>query len=174
MSEIDKTILQKFIQLASEKLEGEWLLIGGNVLPLLGVEYRTTMDIDFIGLGKKEQSQQLELMKLAQELGLPAESINQAGLIFLERISDYAENLVLIQERASVRLYRPNSFLFLQLKVNRLSESDLSDCIEMIKISKKDEEAFLLSRSLSFFKKVLKKSKYPNRVQELIELLEKH
>ena len=68
--------------------------------------------------------------------GLPVETINQAAGLFLRKIANWNKMLVpLIKGTATI--YRPNVTLFLLLKMERLSESDLGDCIEFIKFSKK-------------------------------------
>ena len=50
MKPIDVKILKKFLKIAGIELSGEWVLMGGTVLPLLGVDYRTTVDIDFVSV----------------------------------------------------------------------------------------------------------------------------
>lgn len=85
MNTINHRLLKKFIDLAASKLEGDWILIGGSLLPLLGIEARTTTDIDFVNLNPRKSSNQdtLELMEIAESLKLPVEAINQAGAFFL-------------------------------------------------------------------------------------------
>ena len=72
------------------------MLIGGTVLPLLGIDHRVTMDIDLIPLKPdKENSSLLSLMELAEKLDLPVETINSAGLYFLKKIPNYHTELVI-------------------------------------------------------------------------------
>jgi hypothetical protein len=73
-------------------------------------------------------------MTIAEKIGLAPEAINQAGAFFLNRIPRWEDNLVPILQTKHFSLSRPNSFLFLQLKIARLSESDLGDCLNMLKI----------------------------------------
>ncbi len=79
-------------------------------------------------------------MKLAEDLGLPVETINQASLYFLEKIPNYIKELVILHKGKSATIYRPNVNLFIQLKVGRLSESDLADCLEFLKYARKTKE----------------------------------
>lgn len=132
--------LQKFIKLALKNLEGEWLLLGGMVLPALGVDHRVTMDIDFVGLSRKERSQSLELMKLTEKLGLPVESINQAADVFLDRIEGFRSRLVLLAEAKNCKIFRPDASLYLVLKIGRMSESDFSDCVEWLRLCNRAKE----------------------------------
>jgi hypothetical protein len=37
---IDSKMMKKFINVAVDRLEGDWIIIGGTVLPLLGVDLR--------------------------------------------------------------------------------------------------------------------------------------
>ncbi|MBF0443814.1 MAG: hypothetical protein HQK54_18040, partial [Oligoflexales bacterium] len=75
---ITEELIHSFLKLAGERLEGDWVILGGSVLPLLGINYRVTIDID-IGscLPDVSQKQILILMEIAEKLGLPVESVNQ-------------------------------------------------------------------------------------------------
>ncbi len=134
MMAIDLKTGKKFLELASKELKGKWVVLGGTVMVLLGVKERFTVDIDLAGPETATQADTLKLMAIAEKIGLPPEAINQAGAFFLYRIPKWQENLMPIIETKQFSLYRPNSFLFLQLKISRLSESDLSDCLNMLKI----------------------------------------
>ena len=81
MKGLDHKVMKKFLKLAGARLSGDWVLLGGTLLPALGVDHRVTIDID---LAHKDQdgSQTLELMQIAEDLGLPVETINQAGAFF--------------------------------------------------------------------------------------------
>lgn len=76
MKSLNTQILSKFLKQASSSLTGEWILVGGTLLPALGLNVRSTVDIDLIPLTKKDNSQTLELMKLTKSLNLPIETIN--------------------------------------------------------------------------------------------------
>jgi hypothetical protein len=131
---INSLLMNQFIRLAVDQLEGDWVIIGGTVLPLLGIDIRVTVDIDLVSLEIKNSNQQnLKLMQIAESLGMPIESVNQAGAYFLSKIPDAKDNLILFCESKKCKIYRPNVYLFLKLKVARLSESDLEDCCAMVK-----------------------------------------
>lgn len=97
MSRIDAEMLQSFVRLAAERLKGDWVVIGGCVLPLLGVEHRTTVDIDVAGPRDADADQVFILMEIAEELGLPVEAINQAGAFFLRRIEGWPDHVVVVR-----------------------------------------------------------------------------
>lgn len=124
-----KKILEKLVQKTLKDLKGNWIIIGGSVLPLVGVEYRSTVDIDMIPMSESGNDSVLDLMRLAEGLGLPVESVNSAGLFFLKKIHDWEERIVLHQESKKCRIYRPQFDLYLELKISRLSESDETDII---------------------------------------------
>jgi len=140
MSLLTKELLEEFLNIAGDKLSGDWIVIGGTVLPLIGITYRVTVDIDFIGKTELQQTQNIELMNIVTELGLPVENINQAGAYFLSKIDNFEEHLILIHQGSSASIFRPNLFLYLQLKLNRLSETDFTDCVQYIKYSKENHE----------------------------------
>lgn len=125
--------LKKFVQLASKSLTGEWVIIGGTVMAVLGLDYRVTVDIDFVNLnGKGSNSESLKLMEIAETLGLPVEAVNQAGAYFLSKIDDAREHLVEIQKGPRCTIYRPDVYLFVRLKLGRFTQTDLDDCLVMI------------------------------------------
>ncbi len=166
--------LRRFLDLAGSRLDGEWILLGGTVLPLLGVEYRVTADIDLVNLRESQSGSALRLMELAEKLGLPIESINQAAAYFLHKIPKYQKHLVLLHQGKSATLYRPDAYLFVRLKLGRLSESDLSDCIEFIKLEKKNEKSISESEKkelmLLLRKELSKKEQNENRMERLQQL----
>lgn len=133
MTTVDRALLERFVKLAGRRLRGDWVVMGGGVLPLLGIEHRVTVDVDVAGPADAGQDQTLELMRIAEELGLPVEAINQAGAFFLHRIGGWREDLVTVHEGPTATIHRPNVTLFLLLKISRLSESDLADCTELLR-----------------------------------------
>ena len=65
MNVVDGSLLQRFLSLAGERLRGDWVVIGGCVLPLRGVEQRTTLDIDIAGPDTAGMSDTLLLFGIA-------------------------------------------------------------------------------------------------------------
>jgi hypothetical protein len=129
MKVLDAKLLAKFLQLASEKLKGRWLLVGGTLLPAVGIDVRSTVDIDLVGLGDTERLQNLELMELAEKLGLSIESINQAADYFVKNSKYHESDLIPLKRGKSAVIYRPSLQLYWQLKIARLTESDVADCL---------------------------------------------
>lgn len=140
MTEINSLLLKKFINEALKHLNGEWIIFGGTVLPLLNIDHRTTIDIDIAPIERNNKNQNLDLMQIAEDIGLPIEAINQAGSFFLYKIPDWRKNILLVKKNKTCSIYRPNGTLFLQLKISRLSSTDLSDCLVMIKYCKQNKE----------------------------------
>jgi hypothetical protein len=136
MEVIDQALLKKFVKLAGERLKGRWVLLGGTLLPLLGIEYRATSDIDLAGLGNAERGQILQLMDLATELGLPVESINQAAAYFLMKHEPFEDHLILLHHGKNADIFRPDLYLFLAMKLGRFSPTDASDCLALIRLEK--------------------------------------
>lgn len=132
MIPLDTRALHAFLKLAGDKLTGDWVIVGGSVLPMLGVDHRSTVDIDIAGPDDADMAQTLALMEIADSLGLPVEAINQAASYFLRRIDGWEQHLVPLHRGSSARLFRPDPTLFLLLKIPRLSESDLADCLAFL------------------------------------------
>jgi hypothetical protein len=173
---IHAKLMQLFIEHAITQLEGDWVILGGSVLPLIGLDLRVTVDIDIAQISSPsrktiaENQSTLTLMDIAQSLGLPVETINQAGSYFLSKIPDANENLILFKQGKSCKIYRPNLYLFIKLKVARLSESDLEDCVAMIDQfpdeHKKDQKRILATIKASL------KSATPETQNRRLALLE--
>ena len=142
MTGLTAATLWRFVELAGERLTGDWVVIGGCVLPLLGIEHRVTVDIDVAGPDEADMHQSLVLMEIAEELGLGAEAVNQAGAHFLRLVPDWREHLVEIHRGAGATLHLPDATLFLLLKLRRLSESDLDDCRAMLERVRERREPF--------------------------------
>ena len=99
MRAITRSTLAKFVKLAGDRLTGDWVIIGGVVLPILGIDIRSTTDIDVAGPPDASQAQMLTLMDIVATLGLPVESINQAGAYFLYKIKNWQNMILLIHRR---------------------------------------------------------------------------
>lgn len=176
MKALDAKLLQKFIKSAGRRLKGEWLLIGGTVLPAVGIDIRTTVDIDIVGLGAAEAAQNLELMTVAEELGLPVETVNQAGAFFVRKTGYRPDELILLHRGASASIYRPSLGLYWKLKVARLSESDLEDCRHYLRFCTKQKDKIDKKSLMKFLKaRAAGKSntpEYHDRLRALIQLIE--
>ena len=141
MIEINTEIMDLFFKKADSALDGEFAILGGSVLPLVGINTRVTLDIDLVNIHQESSGQNvLKLMEIAQELGLPIEAINQAAAFFVYRIPGWQKNLIKVFDGKRAQFYRTNSTLFVRLKISRMSETDLSDCIEMLRFAKKSKE----------------------------------
>ena len=126
--------LKKFVEIVSERLTGEWVVIGGTVLPILGVDHRVTLDLDFIRIREKEgSSDSLILMEIAEQIGLPIEAVNQAGAYFFSKVENANDHLVILRKGSKCTIYRPDVWLYIALKLGRFTETDLEDCLFMIK-----------------------------------------
>lgn len=128
MKNLNSKFLRKFLELVSRELEGRWLLVGGTLLPAVGIDVRATVDIDLVGLGPKEKMQNLELMTLAEKLGLHIEAINQAAEFFVSKHSPTSDDMIIVVKGKRAQIFRPRVELYWKLKVSRMTEADLLDC----------------------------------------------
>jgi hypothetical protein len=168
MINLNNQHLKKFIELGLEQLTGDWIIIGGTILPLLEIDYRVTTDIDlaFTTSGGKDQT--LELMQIAEQMSLPIEAINQAGAFFLFRISDWKNKIILLKKNKKTAFYRPNTTLFLELKIARMSETDLMDCFKMIEYFKHELDGKKINRLIK--SELQKEKSNKDRAKRLKEL----
>ncbi len=132
MKNIDETLVKRFAKLTADRLSGKWVIIGGSVLPLMGAGHRVTNDIDLAGPKQATQGDMIRLYEIAEELGLPIEAVNQAASFFIQKIPGWEKNLVAVCKGTKGVVFRPTVRLFVELKIRRLSETDLADCIKML------------------------------------------
>lgn len=152
--------------MASTRLEGEWVLLGGSVLPLLGIDYRITIDID---LAYKEERcpYTLEVMDLATDLALPVETINQAGSYFLHKIKDFDKHIKILARGKACTIYRPDLYLYLRLKIDRFSLNDYHDCLKFIQYCQEHNELEGFEKALKMLNAYSKKAKGEKKDQIL-------
>jgi hypothetical protein len=77
-----------------------------------------------------------ELLRMALELGLPAEAVNQAGAFFLRELPGWRDELVVHHRGTSAIVLVPNTTLYLLSKLGPLSASDLGDCLAMLSFAR--------------------------------------
>ncbi|MBL9024146.1 MAG: hypothetical protein JNL21_18280 [Myxococcales bacterium] len=124
---LDRSQIEAIVKAVAERLEGSWLLVGGSLVALELEPGRTTEDVDLVGM-EGTQAERFALMDLAFDLGLPIEAVNSAADFFVRRIDGWETELSVLRAGPRATVYRPNTTLFILLKVGRLSERDLEDC----------------------------------------------
>ena len=91
----------------------------------------------------------------------------------MEKIPNYSERLVLLYQGKSATIYRPNVNLYIELKVKRLTDSDLSDCLRFLKYARKIKERVEQDYLKTVIKLEIQKSpRKDNRLQRLEKLRE--
>ncbi len=135
---LDRRTLDKFLHLAADRLDGDWVVVGGMVLPLVGIEHRVTLDLDVAGPEGNRQT--LELLELASELGLAPEAVNQAAAFFLHRIDGWQDHLIPVRKGIRGTFHRPDATLYVLLKLGRLTETDLVDCRRYVDWAREHDE----------------------------------
>jgi hypothetical protein len=136
MKPLGRKKIEKVLRESMDRIEGEWVLVGGSLLVVQGFSDRSTVDIDLVGLSNPTQSAALELMKVAEANGIPIEAVNQAASYFVLRIENVRDHLVPWISGKKGRLYEPDLYLYVSTKIGRLSETDLSDSIAWIRARK--------------------------------------
>jgi predicted nucleotidyltransferase len=129
---LDRDRIDAVVQAVADRLVGDWLLIGGALVSLWLEPRRVTEDVDLVGIAHTG-ADRLALLGLATELGLPVEALNSAADFFVYRIADWSEQIELFRQGHAGRIYRPSPTLLLLLKIGRLSDQDLGDCLALLK-----------------------------------------
>ncbi len=128
---MDRQRIDAIVQAVADRLDGEWLLVGGSLVALWIDGRRTTEDVDLVPVrGPKDA--RMALLRLAADLGLPVEALNSAADFFVERIPRWTSEIELLRKGKRGTVYRPSPTLFLLLKIRRLSEEDLADCLALL------------------------------------------
>ena len=95
---------------------------------------RATEDIDLISV-VQGPDRRYQLMDFALAHGVPLEAVNSAADFFLRRFPDWRDQLEVLHAGAHARIFRPTPTLFLLLKVGRMSEADLGDCLALLNLA---------------------------------------
>lgn len=138
---INKIQYGRFLDLVTENLEGDWVIIGGALLAILNADSRATADIDMCPVGEMTNQMRLQLMDLALNAGLPVEAINPSADFFLRQIPNWKSALIPFKKGKMGLIYRPSLELYLKLKLNRGTDSDIQDCVSFIKWHKENSLA---------------------------------
>jgi hypothetical protein len=140
---LDTTVIVALLDAAERRLEGEWLLVGGALASIWFSPDRTTEDVDLIGLSGTNE-ERLALMELAREVGLPVEAVNSAADYFVRKTAGWRDQLDVLRKTERLTVYRPTPTLFLLLKLGRLTEQDLDDCLQLLDFA--DREGLSVDR----------------------------
>jgi hypothetical protein len=123
--------IESFVRAVGEQLDGEWLLVGGGAAAMWFLPGRVTEDIDLFGLGASNR-ERADLLELAERESLPLEIVNTTADHFVRRVQDWRGQLEVLHRGSRAVVYRPTATLFLLLKIARLSETDLGDCLALL------------------------------------------
>jgi hypothetical protein len=135
--ELGRERLEELLAALAERLDGDWLLLGGALVALWLEPRRVTEDIDLVSLAGLPE-QRFQLMEFAATAGLSIEAVNSAADYFVRRIPGWQQEIELFRTGPRARIYRPTPTLFLLVKIGRLSDQDLVDCLAMIARARKD------------------------------------
>lgn len=127
-----------FINNIADDIESDWVIIGGSLLAIIHASDRSTADIDICPIHDISNEDRLLLMNVAIKSGLPIEAINPSADFFLRQIPHWKSALVLLKPGKKGNIFRPSLELYLKLKLNRGSDTDIKDCLSFIEWHKKN------------------------------------
>jgi hypothetical protein len=87
----DRDRIQAFLVRAGDRLDGDWLLVGGAAAAVWFASERSTEDIDLVCM----------------------EAVNSAADFFVRRIDGWQDHVVLLHRGARATIYRPDATLFI-------------------------------------------------------------
>lgn len=157
-----------FLQSMVTELEGDWVLIGGSLLAVINAESRFTSDIDLCSIDELSNEKRISLMKLAEQAGLSIEAINPAADYFLKQVPNWKNSLVILQNGIKGNLYRPSLELYMALKLNRGTDTDIKDCLSFIRWHLKNNIDFDREK---IKKTILEKAQSISKFDEILGLL---
>lgn len=128
---VDRKQVEELLSRAAEQLAGEWVLVGGALALIWLGGTRATEDVDLFPI-RPAAGDRLALMDLAAGVGLPIEAVNSAADYFVRKVAGWEQMLEVLRKGPRATIYRPNPTLFVLLKIQRLSESDLGDCLLLL------------------------------------------
>lgn len=129
---ITRNQYDEFLKNILEEIDSDWVIIGGSLLAIIHASDRSTADIDICPLNEMTNEHRLLLMNVAVRSGLPIEVINPGADFFLRQIPNWKASLILFKSGKKGNLFRPSLELYLKLKLNRGSDTDIADCISFI------------------------------------------
>jgi len=124
---VNRDSIPALFEAIARDISGDWVLVGGALLRVLGLTDRVTIDIDLVPLGKVTNRDQLAVMEIAEKNGFPPEAVNFGAEYFVKKQKGWEKELVLLRDTGKARIYRPTKRLFRRLKEGRATETDLAD-----------------------------------------------
>jgi hypothetical protein len=140
---LDTEAVRALLAEAERRLTGDWLLVGGALASIWFSPGRVTEVVDLIGLGGTN-AERLALMELASSVGLPVEAVNSAADYFVQKTPGWQAELEVLRATERMRILRPTPTLFVVLKIGRLTEQDLDDCLLLLDFA--EREGLLVDR----------------------------
>lgn len=128
---LDRQRIVEWLASVADALEGRFLVAGGAAAAAWFSPARTTEDIDIVAIDGGN-TERLALLDHAAAAGLPIEAVSSTIDYFLRAIPDWREHLVEMHRGPRATVLRPDATLFLHLKLRRLSEADLGDCVALL------------------------------------------
>ena len=124
---VNRDSIPALFEAIARDISGDWVLVGGALLRVLGLTDRVTIDIDLVPIGKVTNRDQLAVMEIAEKNGFPPEAVNFGAEYFVKKQKGWEKELVLLRDTGKARIYRPTKRLFRRLKEGRATETDLAD-----------------------------------------------
>jgi hypothetical protein len=129
--ELDRDRIERFLDRAARELTGRWVVVGGAAAAVWFAAERTTQDIDIIG-SDGTNAERLHLLEVADAEGLPIETVNTGADYYVRRTAGWDTEVIELRRGANATIYRPTATMYLLLKLARLSEQDLDDCLALL------------------------------------------
>ncbi len=140
MKPVDPRSLQKFVQLVSDELQGDWAICSSVILPLINAATQVFSDIDIALPAAAEPQELLRLMGIAERLGWPVETVHFHASHYAQSVPEWRRQLLPLRKTRTCAVYRPDVNLFIGMHVRRLTETDLTDCLDYLSYALREGE----------------------------------
>jgi hypothetical protein len=151
IAQVTTETVSKFCsEVAVKHFSGHWCILGSAVVTYLcdGKRITTDMDLCHMDVDAATNDDALSCAMAAEELGLLVESINLAASYFFTKIPAEDRAVVALRTFPHLTLFRPDATTFLCMKIGRLTELDLTDCVFMAEKFPDELRPEVLSRYL--------------------------
>lgn len=140
MKPVDPRSLQKFVQLVSDEMQGDWAVCSSVILPLINASTVVHSDIDIALPAAFETQDIMRLMGIAERLAWPVETVQFHATHYVQSIPEWRRQLLPLRKTKNCAVYRADVNLFIGMHVRRLTEADLTDCLDYLSYALREGE----------------------------------
>ncbi len=171
MKPVDPRSLQKFVQLMGDELRGDWVFCSSVILPLLSVSSNVYSEIDIALPQDVDTTNIVRLFSIAERLGWPVETVQLHATHYAQSIADWRRMVLPLRKSKNCGVYRADVNLFVAMRMQRLTEADLTDCLDYVAYALREGEAINEAYLSQLIRRQLSKADSASGRSERLEAL---